>query len=172
MVIQVVLYLKQKLQDSVADFTLVDRMVIDSAGNVGIGTNDPKTNLHVNLDSTNSDSGLLVSNIRSANIATQVDLILEQGHDKNTWREPAPGTGGANPLIIFYQTWKMMEIVLITIKMNKTVTVTTFTGQHKNVVENKETNDCHELEGLIVSSIGNKYISYTEHGEILDNFIK
>ena len=54
--------------------------------------------------------------------------------------------------------------------MNKSGTAT-FTGQHKNVVENKETNDCHELEGLIVSSIGDKYISYTEHGEILDNFI-
>ena len=35
------LVFKTKAADSVADFTLVDRMVIDSAGNVGIGTNNP-----------------------------------------------------------------------------------------------------------------------------------
>ena len=68
-----------------------DRMTIDHAGNVGIGTNNPTNKLHV----YSSDN---TSNIKINNATSTAGFILEQSTNKFTYIRNTESTGG----IIFH----------------------------------------------------------------------
>lgn len=72
-----------------------DRMLIDSSGNVGIGTNSPSSFgvLAVKKDQT-ADTAISVSNAGTSNAATTMSFVLNEGGTAQGWlRRYRDGTG-------------------------------------------------------------------------------
>ena len=77
-----------------------DRLVIDSTGNVGIGTNSPQAKLHVS-DTTRIDGILFTRDVNAGYYGNAADLTLRSGAGGRTLINPSGGNvgiGTTNPV--------------------------------------------------------------------------
>jgi hypothetical protein len=135
---------------------LIPRMVIDSSGFVGFGTNAPLSRMH---HKQTADQSYLSAALGSY----QNGLILERGTSTDRWTFAHDDLGS---MCFFYNTSRKGYLL-----GSGTDNRVNFTGQHRTFIKDVPFTRAEELEGLIVSADNNKYVKMSGGVEAGSNAI-
>jgi len=137
-----VLYLK-RMSDGAKRVVIKDRL--------GIGKDDPLTDLHIKQSGLANHNGNGQSGIR-----------FERGDNTNNWNI---GVDSSTNFNFMYNNSSMGYLG------RSDVSIISFTGQHRNIIRGITPEGINELQGLIVSANTNKYIKINNGVETGSNAI-
>jgi hypothetical protein len=134
--------------------SLVERMRIDRAGNVGIGTASPVTPLHIKQSGRDGATTVDLDTLSNAGIT------VERSDTANRWIQ------GLNALNNYYFWYDADGTGIATSKAffdedGSNNVDQNFTGQHRTFIKDVPFTEAGDLEGLVVSADQNKYIKMT-----------
>ena len=158
-----------------------EKMRLDTSGNVGIGTTNPSTKLHINHTSDYSDLLTLRGKDTNGDNTISGGILFNHvsGHASGyrgiTWYSGNPGFfmggvtmavgGGWNLCRIAFHAAKNQSngsTVRAYIDGNGTGSDLNFTGQHRCFIKEIPFTNIENFEGLIVSANQNEYVKMTD----------